>query len=187
MTSDSSYTSKRNDIPKEDAASVCTQPDTISARLLSPIIEQSVEIYSTSLPIEQICLDSTGKSPPKLSDSDNVSIDPSHAGLVQTLYQYKTNFQKLRTYLHSIKDHFHRLAETVRQIEWNPILAAAIDPIPMRLIQMRVKLDQIDRLLHPSVAEKIDQEVCLSLNVILFPSDFHGDSFSCLPFFFNCI
>ena len=135
MTSELSYTSKLSEISNQHLAILCTPNGTSSNRLLSPIIENSIEIHSLSLSNDKICPDFIDKSLKIPSNEEKITIDRSTSAVVQRFSQYMTNLQKIRTYIGSIKDHVKELTRIFNQLEHDPNLIERFEPIPTRLIQ----------------------------------------------------
>lgn len=159
MTSDMSFTSKLSDTSNLQIAAYSTPNGATPSRLLSPISEHSIEIQTISLPIDKIRLDSNENTAEVPSNEPQNSVDPSISVLLSKFHHYKSNFQKLRTFFHSIDEHLNELKKIIDQLESDRTLSDLIEPIPTRLIQIRVKIDQIDRFLNSSIIEKIHREV----------------------------
>ena len=128
-------------------------------RLLSPIIENSSEILSTSLPFDKTWSDSSRKSTEMLLKDNKCLIDDTSSVLLQRFYQYRTNFYKIENHLHSIKNHLIDLNVIIEHLQDDQTIRNLLEPIVNRLIQIRVKTNQIDRCLEQSSIENFTQQV----------------------------
>jgi hypothetical protein len=134
-----------------------TPNGTLSNRLLSPITENSAEILSTSLPINKTCSNTTQKSPNLV-----LTIDELNQTLLEKFHQYTTNFHNIQNYLNTLDQHFKALAFTMEYLRNDKNFTNIIELIETRLLQMRVKRDQIDHLLNHSSIKNIIQQVCFN-------------------------
>jgi len=137
-------------------------------RLLSPITENSAEILSSSLSINKTCLDISQKSTNTVLTNDNSTLDELNRTLLQRFHQYTTNFHDIQNYLNTLDKHFKELSVIIEYLRHDQNLTDIIELIETRLLQMRVKRDQIDRLINHSSIKDIIQQVCnSSINLIV--------------------
>jgi hypothetical protein len=156
MTSDIPFILKC--ISQHDPPSLehCTPNGTLPNRLLSPIVENSAEILSISPSINKTCSDTIQKSPNNVSTNNHSTIDELH----QTFHQYTTHFHYIQNYLNTLDEHFKALSFILEHLRNNKNLTETIELIETRLLQMRVKREQIDRLLNHSSIKNIIEQVC---------------------------
>jgi len=138
-------------------------------RLLSPITETSAEILSVSLPINKTSSDTSQKSPNLVLTNNTSTIDEINQTLLQKFHQYTTNFHQIQNYLDTLDQHLQALALIIKHLQNDKNLTHTIEFLETRLLQIRVKRDQIDRLLNQSSVQKIIQQVChFQLTLIFF-------------------
>ena len=163
MTSDISFILKFIHQYDQSALEHSTPNGILPNRLLSPIIENSVEI----LPTENI-----SSQLPIRSSSIHLTDDPSthnvelNQSLLGKLHEYTNHFDQIQTYLTRINEHFHALSFLIQHLRHDN---DSIEFFQIRLIQMRVKRDQIDRLLNQSSLQNLIKQV----SVQFFPSVFN--------------
>ena len=160
MTSENSFVSKfihKHDQPRPESS---TPTGVLSSRLLSPITENSAEILSTTLPMNKSCSDTSQKSPNIVLTNYNLTPDDLNETLIQRFHQYTTNFNNIQNYLDTLDQHFKGLSIIINYLRNDGNLINIIEAIETRLLQMRVKRDQIDHLLNQSSIKNIIQQVC---------------------------
>jgi len=145
MTSDISFTVKLTHTYDHE------QHDLLSNRLLSPIAENSAEIYSLSIPI---CTE-TAKI--VLSNDNHRCLNE----LNQKLEQYAVNFNKLETYFNKLNEHFQALFVIIQYLRNDRHLKDIIELFETRLLLMRTKSKQLNDLLNHSSIKPILQQVYL--------------------------
>jgi len=138
-----------------------TPNGTLPNRLLSPIIENSAEI----LPINKKHSDTSQKSLNIVLTNDNLTTDELNHILLQRFHQYRINFHKIQNYLNTLQQHFKALSIIIEYLRKDNNLTNTIEPIEIRLIQMRAKRDQIDHLLNQSSIKTIMQQVRITKKV----------------------
>jgi hypothetical protein len=138
-----------------------TPHGTLPNRLLSPITETSTEILSVSLPINKTSSDTSEKTTSNLVLTNNTStIDEIYQILLQKFHQYTTNFHQIQNYLNTLEQHLQLLTLIIKHLQNDKNLINTIEFLETRLLQIRVKRDQIDRLLNHFSIQKIIQQVC---------------------------
>ena len=139
-----------------------TPTSALPNRLLSPITENSAETLSTTLPINQTSSDTSKKSLSVTLRNDNLTIDDLNRRLLERLHQYLTNFHHIQTYLDTLDQHFKGLSIIINCLRNDQNVIDTIQPIEIRLLQMRVKRNEINHLLNQSSIKKfVSQQVCL--------------------------
>lgn len=134
-----------------------TPNGTLPNRLLSPIIENSAEILS----INKTCSDTSQISPNIVLTNANPTIDELNRILLQRFHQYTTNFHHIQNYLNTLDQHFKELSFIIEYLRNDKNLTNIIELIETRLLQMRVKRDQINDLLNQSSIKIIIEQVCI--------------------------
>jgi hypothetical protein len=159
MTSDSSSISKFMYKHDQPLLEYSTPNSRLPNRLLSPITEHSAETLSTTLPTNKTCSDTSQKSPNIVLTNDNLTTDELNQILLQRFHQYITNFQNIQNYLNTLDQHLKELSIIINCLRNDKKLINSIEPIETRLLQIRVKRDQIDRLLNQSSIKNLIQQV----------------------------
>jgi hypothetical protein len=160
MTSGNPFISKFIHKYDQPVLEQSTPNGTLSNRLLSPITENSAEILSASLSINKTCLDISQKTSNTVLTNDNSTIDELNRTLLQKFHQYITNFDDIKNYLNTLDKHFKELSIIIEYLRNDQNFTDIIELIETRLLQMRVKRDQIDYLLNHSSIKTIIQQVC---------------------------
>jgi hypothetical protein len=155
MTSDSSSILKFMYKHDQPLLEYSTPNSRLHNRLLSPITEHSAETLSTN----KTCSDTSQKSPNIVLTNDNLTTDKLNQILLQRFHQYITNFQNIQNYLNTLDQHLKELSIIINCLRNDKKLINSIEPIETRLLQIRVKRDQIDRLLNQSSIKNLIQQV----------------------------
>lgn len=165
MTSDISFILKFIHQYDQSALEHSTPNGTLPNRLLSPIIENAVEI----LPAENI-----SSQLPRRSSSIHLTDNPSthnvelNQSLLEKLHEYTNHFDQIQTYLTRIDEHFHALAFLIEHLRYDQNLNDSIEFFQIRLVQMRAKRDQIDRLLNQSSLQNLIKQVSVQFFPLVF-------------------
>lgn len=172
MTSDISFILKFIHQYDQSALEHSTPNGTLPNRLLSPIIENSVEI----LPAENI-----SSQLQRRSSSIHLTDDPSmhnvelNQSLLSKLHEYTNHFNQIQTYLTRLNEHFHALNILIHYLQHDPNLTDSIEFFQIRLIQMRAKRDQIDRLLNQSSLQNLLKQVSVQFIPSVFTAISRSD------------
>ena len=148
-------------------------------RLLSPIIENSTEMVSTPVQLNKTCSNTSKNSLNIALTNENLTINELIHIFLQRFYQYTKNFHTIQNYLNHLNRYFKELSIIIEDFRNNRIFNNTIEYIETRLLQMRVKRDQINHLLNQSSMKTHLEKVCLLFSLFLsFFKDNH-------IFFFN--
>ena len=139
MTSDVSFILKFIHQYDQSALEQSATPNgTTPNRLLSPIIENSAE---------------------KKSPRTVLTNDEANQSLLGKFQRCMSHLEQTQTYLNRIDEHFHALSFLVQHLRHDPNLTDSIEFLEIRLLQMRVKRDQIDRSLNQSSLQNLIKQV----------------------------
>lgn len=152
ISSISRFISQENEFLLEHS----TPNGTLPYRLLSPIAEDSVEILSTSFPLNKSYSNTSQQTLNPVMINNNLN-----QTLLQRSYQYINHFYNIQNYLNTLDEHFKSLLLIIEYLRNDKNLFEIIELFETRLLQMRVKRNQIDRLLNYSSIKTILQQVCI--------------------------
>ena len=113
-------------------------------RLLSPIIETSVEKKSP---------------PPSLTENRSINNDQTNQILLDKCQGFMNHFEQIQTYINRLDEHFRALSFLVQHLRRDEHFHDSIEFLEIRLVQMRVKRDQIDRSLNQSSLQNLIKQV----------------------------
>ena len=138
MMSDISFILKFIHQYDQSALEQSTPNGTPPHRLLSPIIENSVE-----------------KKSPRTILTD----DETNRSLLEKFQRSMNHFEQIQMYLNRVNEHFHALSFLIQRLRHDENVNESIEFLEIRLIQMRVKRDQIDRSLNQSSLQNLIKQV----------------------------
>jgi hypothetical protein len=141
---------------------------TLPNRLLSPITETSTEILSSPLPMNRTSFDTSQKSANLILTNNTSTIDEIYQTLLLKFHQYTINFHQIQNYLNTLDQHLQALTLIIKYLQNEKNLTNTIECLETRLLQIRVKRDQIDCLLNHFSIQKIIQQVCHLQHIIEF-------------------